>query len=47
MELRKAVQQQSSDKAAGADATDTAEVYKAGGGGLSMAEKLRELLDCM
>ena len=44
METRKAVQQLSSGKAAGADAIP-AEVYKAGG--LPMAEKLTELLYCI
>ena len=44
METRKAVQQLSSGKAQGADATP-AEVYQAGG--LPMAEKLTELFHCM
>ena len=46
METRKAVQQLSSSKAAGADAIP-AEVYKAGGGGLPMTETLTELFHCM
>ena len=45
-ETRKAVQQLSSGKAPDADAIP-AEVYKAGGGGLPMAEKLTELFHCM
>ena len=45
METRKAVQQLSSCKAPGADATP-AEVNKAGGG-LPMAEKLTEMFHCM
>ena len=45
METRKAVQQLSSGKAAGADAIP-AEVYKAGGG-LPMAENLTELFRCL
>ena len=46
METRKVVQQLSSGKAPGADAIP-AEVYNAGGKGLSMAEKLTEVCHCM
>ena len=46
METRKAVQQLSSGKDPGADAIP-AEVYKAGGGWLPMAEKMTELFHCM
>ena len=46
IETRKAVQQLSSGKAPGADAIP-AEVYKVGGGGLPMAEKLTVLFHCI